>query len=203
MEYFPGDSLRGMVARGPIPLEKSIDIAEQVSRALETAHAQGIVHRDIKPENILVDEEALVKVVDFGLAYVLGASALTRPGAAPGTLVYMAPEQFMGYQVGPAADVYALGLVVYEMITGQPAFDHFDYASKTVKPPPRLPPDPVLGEDLAELIARCGVLEPGKRPRAGDLALGLGRLRARLSGSMKAMGNLPTSPVVPTPRERE
>jgi serine/threonine-protein kinase len=124
-EYIEGETLRARLARGPLPYGEAARIARRVAGALEAAHAAGIVHRDIKPENIMIRRDGYVKVVDFGVAKLMrpseggGAVPGTREGAVLGTLDYMAPEQAAGGQVDARADVFSLGVVFHEMLTGR------------------------------------------------------------------------------------
>lgn len=123
MEHVDGVTLRAALAKGPLPRDRAVTIAEQTALALAAAHQAGIVHRDIKPENVMLRHDGYVKVLDFGLAKLLpnagGARRTeTREGAVVGTLDYMAPEQAAGQSVDPRADLYSLSVVLYEMLTG-------------------------------------------------------------------------------------
>lgn len=123
MEIVEGETLRARVARGPLPVDAALDIALQVGAALAAAHAHGIIHRDIKPENIIIRPDGYAKVLDFGLAKLRdprdsATLVKTATGIAMGTIGYMAPEQFTSSDVTPAADVYSLGVVLYEMVHG-------------------------------------------------------------------------------------
>ena len=128
MPYVTGESLRERILRaGPLPVGEAVDITRQVASALDYAHAAGVVHRDIKPENILLQAGQAI-VSDFGIARAihaaaLGGQSLTEAGVTLGTPRYMSPEQIAGDVVGPASDVYSLGCVLYEMLTGGPPFD--------------------------------------------------------------------------------
>ena len=125
MEYIEGESLAERIARGPVHVQTAVRLLGAVARAVEHLHQQGIVHRDLKPSNILLDGEGEPYVTDFGLAkiFVPGAE-MTATGVIAGTPSYMAPEQASGHgvEVGPAADVYSLGAILYELLTGQPPF---------------------------------------------------------------------------------
>src|SRR5688500_12967305 len=138
MELARGETLAERIARGPLPLEEALPIALQIAEALEAAHERGIVHRDLKPANVMVDPEGRVKVLDFGLAKALGADGegsglelaqsptltmqATRAGVLLGTAAYMSPEQARGQAVGPQADIWAFGVVLWEMLAGKQLF---------------------------------------------------------------------------------
>src|ERR687891_1563606 len=119
MEYLDGRSLKELiVARGPAPIHLAVDYARQILAAIKFAHRHGIVHRDIKPHNVLVDGDGRLKVTDFGIARA-GASQMTEVGSIIGTAQYLSPEQARGQQVRPPADLYSLGVVLYELLTGR------------------------------------------------------------------------------------
>ena len=119
MEYVEGENLDGWLSSGePLGPHVVLDIIRQSASALDYAHAKGVVHRDIKPSNILIRNDGVVKLVDFGLAKLAAASKLTRTGSAIGTPHYMSSEQIMGDDVGPRSDQYSLAVCAYEMMTG-------------------------------------------------------------------------------------
>ncbi len=126
MAYCPGETLKERILRGPMPIDEAIDIAIQIGEALGAAHEGGTVHRDIKPANILITDRDQVKVVDFGLAKLAGEATVTRQGSVIGTPAYMSPEQATGEEADGRSDLWALGTVLYEMVTGRRAFaaDH-------------------------------------------------------------------------------
>jgi tetratricopeptide (TPR) repeat protein len=121
MELMSGESLRDRIARGPLPIPEALALARDVAGALAHAHRRGIVHRDIKPENLMFDTEGAIKVMDFGLARAAQASRLTMTGTTLGTAAYMAPESTRG-AIGAPADVFALGVVLHEMLAGSLPF---------------------------------------------------------------------------------
>jgi len=122
MEYVEGQSLRDRIGQGALPVEEVLNIVSQICEGLQKAHEAGIVHRDLKPENILIDKDARVRIVDFGLARLGGATKLTRESSTLGTLHYMSPEQFQGQEVDHRADIWAFGVLLYEMLTGKVPF---------------------------------------------------------------------------------
>ncbi|HEY8324367.1 MAG TPA: protein kinase [Ktedonobacterales bacterium] len=178
MEYIDGMDLRRYLKRrgGTLPIERAVEIGRAVSMGLGAAHRRGIVHRDVKPQNIMVNDDGLVKLTDFGIASMYkdaDAERLTTTGMTLGTVQYYAPEQAQGEMVRPAADVYALGIVLYEMTTGQTPFDGdtpvavaMKHIQEEPEPPsainPRIPPA------LERIILKCLAKDPGQRYRDGD-----------------------------------
>ena len=123
MEFLEGRSLKQLVRQeGALDPDRAIDLVIQILKAARFAHRRGIVHRDIKPHNVLVDAEGRVKVTDFGIARA-GASDMTETGSIMGTAQYLSPEQAQGHAVSAASDQYAIGIVLYEMLTGKVPFD--------------------------------------------------------------------------------
>ena len=139
MELAEGDTLRDRIKRGPVPIEEALDISKQIAAGLECAHEKPIVHRDLKPANVKVTPEGVVKILDFGLARAFSGdtgsgdpadsptlSAMTAPGTILGTAAYMSPEQARGKTVDKRTDIWALGCVLYELLTAKHAFDGED-----------------------------------------------------------------------------
>jgi len=180
LEYVPGKSLNHVLAaRGALSVERTLLIARQIAAALAAAHAIGIVHRDLKPDNVMLIEKGgiseFVKVLDFGIAKVVsdlpsGDTALTRFGTIFGTPRYMSPEQAAGQEVDARADLYAIGLLIHEMLSGRPAFEAEEMVALLTKqmlePPPELPAH-VPGE-LRELVKHLLEKQPSDRPQTAD-----------------------------------
>jgi serine/threonine protein kinase len=205
MEYLDGQSLGArMNARGALPLPEVLRLARQIASVLALTHSKGIVHRDLKPENVFIlpDREApggeRVKLLDFGIAKVLpngsvsnsfpSLAARSLAGMVLGTPVYMAPEQCQGDEVGDRADVYSLGVMIFEMVAGKPPFDGAAYTDIIMKhltlPPPTLAEavpgsPPALSALVAEMLAK----EPAQRPTMEQVAWRLARLAERSEAS--------------------
>jgi serine/threonine protein kinase/Flp pilus assembly protein TadD len=122
MEYYEGETLDRKIGRGPLTIEEAIGIASQIASGLGKAHEHGIVHRDIKPANIMLTADSGAKILDFGLAKLSGRSKVTRAGTTLGTLGYMSPEQTRGEEIDRRSDIWSLGVILYEMVVGDPPF---------------------------------------------------------------------------------
>jgi serine/threonine protein kinase len=123
MPFYEGETLKQKIGRGPLPLDRAVDYAVQIAAGLAHAHAAGVVHRDIKPANVIVTTGERVRILDFGIAKVSSVQAkLTRTGMVLGTLAYMSPEQASGERIDHRSDLWALGVVLYEMVTGRQPF---------------------------------------------------------------------------------
>ena len=130
MEYVPGTTLAEL---GRVPPDEAVELAVQACRGLAHAHAAGLVHRDVKPQNLLLREDGTVKVADFGIARAAETTALTQVGTVLGTAAYLSPEQALGEEVTAAADVYSLGAVLYELLTGRPPYEFDSLADLAAK----------------------------------------------------------------------
>jgi eukaryotic-like serine/threonine-protein kinase len=174
MEYLDGRSLKELiVSRGPAPIQVAIDYARQILSALRFAHRNGIVHRDIKPHNVLVDGEGRVKVTDFGIARAGAASQMTEAGSIVGTAQYLSPEQAKGTAVDQRSDIYSLGIVLYELLTGAVPFSGdtpveiaMKHISETPQPPSVLRPD--VPHDLDLVVTRALAKDPSDRYATTD-----------------------------------
>src|SRR3954452_19066365 len=173
MEYLDGRSLKELIlSRGPAPMSVAVDYARQILSALRFAHRNGIVHRDIKPHNVLVDPEGHVKVTDFGIARA-GASQMTEEGSIIGTAQYLSPEQARGTQVDQRSDLYSLGIVLYEMLTGEVPFtgdSPVEIAMKhlSATPPPLRDKRPELPTALEMVVLRALAKDPAARYQTAD-----------------------------------
>jgi serine/threonine protein kinase len=122
MDCYEGETLKEKIARGPLPIDEALDIAIQATEGLLKAHEAGMVHRDVKPANVTVTEDGVVKILDFGLAKLAGMTKVTKTGTTVGTVSYMSPEQAKGEEVDHRSDIWSLGIVLYELLTGEPPF---------------------------------------------------------------------------------
>ena len=122
MEYYPGATLKNRIERGALPMREAVEIAAQGAEGLAKAHEAGMVHRDIKPANIAITNDGVLKILDFGLAKLTDRTRITKMGTTVGTVSYMSPEQARGDEVTAAADVWSLGVILYEMLTGRLPF---------------------------------------------------------------------------------
>jgi beta-lactam-binding protein with PASTA domain/predicted Ser/Thr protein kinase len=173
MEFLDGRTLKELIiGRGAAPINVAIEYARQILSALRFAHRHGIVHRDIKPHNVLVDGEGRVKVTDFGIARA-GTSQMTETGSIVGTAQYLSPEQARGGEVDPRSDLYSLGVVLYELLTGKTPFDGetpveiaMKHLSTTPKPPSKLRPD--VPEELDMVVMRALAKSPDERYQSAD-----------------------------------
>ena len=144
MANYEGESLKERIEKGPLKLEEALDIAIQISEGLNKAHGKGIVHRDIKPANIFLTNDCVVKILDFGLAKLAGRTKLTKTGTTLGTFAYMSPEQTRGEEVDHRTDIWSLGVLLYEMVTGHLAFKG-DYEQAVVYSIVNEEPEPITG----------------------------------------------------------
>ena len=214
MELAPGETLRDRIKRGPVPVEESLDIAKQIAAGLECAHEKSIVHRDLKPANIKVTPEGVVKILDFGLARAFAAdtgssdpansptlTGMTAPGTILGTAAYMSPEQARGKTVDKRSDIWALGCVLYEMLTGKHAYDGEDVTdilASVVKSEPdwqALPENTPPG--IRTLLRRCLQKDKDRRSRdAAEIQLQIQEaLEAPVTEETKAAKAVPLPPL--------
>jgi beta-lactam-binding protein with PASTA domain/predicted Ser/Thr protein kinase len=183
MEFLPGRSLKQIIREeGPLDPVRAVDIAIGILRAARFAHKRGIVHRDIKPHNVIVDPEGRVKVTDFGIARA-GASDMTETGAIMGTAAYLSPEQAQGHAVAATSDLYSIGIVLYEMLTGRVPFEAdsaVTIALKQVSEDP-VPPraiNPAVSPELEDVVLQAMQKDPARRfPDADSFIAALEEVR--------------------------
>jgi tetratricopeptide (TPR) repeat protein/predicted Ser/Thr protein kinase len=204
MAYYDGTTLAQLLAGRPdrrLASAEAAAITGQLASALATAHAAGIVHRDLKPENVMVLPDGRVKLLDFGLARWVDSGGLTEEGIAVGTAAYMAPEQLKGLGVGTAADLWALGMVLYEMLAGRRAFggerQGMVHSILHESPLPLAEGNAEVPAVLQAIVARCLAKEPRERPAAAAVVAEL-----QTSGLWAGSGSGGLGGMAPSPRRR-
>jgi eukaryotic-like serine/threonine-protein kinase len=204
MELVEGPSLADILDVQPLSPIRVLDVVAQTALGLDAAHEAGLVHRDIKPGNILLCPNGVVKITDFGIAHAAGTAPVTRPGVVMGTTQYLAPERATGKEGTPASDLYSLGIVAYECVTGYPPFTGTTaeiMAAHLYQPLPPLPPGVPL--ELGEMLACLTAKDPADRfSSAAELAAVASQLYAMLSGD--TIAEPPEEPAVAgePPRQR-
>jgi len=187
MEYVPGEDLKSLIhSIGALPVGKAVVIARQAAEGLDEAHRLGVIHRDLKPQNIMIDREGCVRIMDFGIARSVKARGMTGAGVMIGTPEYMSPEQVDGRDVDGRSDIYSLGIVLFEMLTGRLPFEGDTPLSVAVKQKSSPPPDPrtfntQIPEDVRRLVLKCLEKEKERRYRSAD------ELLAELAGIEKSL----------------
>ena len=197
MELVDGPSLAGLLTGGPLDPGDTMDVLGQAAAGLAAAHAAGLVHRDIKPGNLLVGRDGQVKITDFGIAYAAGSAPLTRTGTLVGTPTYLPPERAAGGPATPASDLYSLGIVGYQCLTGSTPFSGPPLEVAAAHRHLPLPPLPAaVPAGVAGLIADLTAKDPAARPAsAGDVARRARQLRDVLAGTATAvLASEPGSP---------
>jgi serine/threonine protein kinase/Flp pilus assembly protein TadD len=192
MPCYEGASLHEMIKRGRLALDEAVAIASQVAKGLTKAHEKGIVHRDVKPGNILVTSDGLAKVVDFGLAKLATQARLTRVGTTLGTIMYMSPEQAQGGEADERSDIWSLGVVLYEIVTGKTPFEGeheqaiiYSILNQTPEPVSRLLPG--APKELEKILTKALAKKPAERyQRMSELAADLDLLKNSLEVKAKA-----------------
>ncbi len=170
MEYFPSHTIGGEVNGKPLPVKRAARFGVDIATGMAVAHLQGIVHRDLKPANVLINDEGLLKIVDFGVAAAQreGDTQLTKTGFVIGSPKYMAPEQILGKKVDARADIYSLGIILYEMLTGAPPYhrgDHmavmYQHVQGRARPPADVNPD--VPQELSDIVVKAMAVDKNKR----------------------------------------
>ena len=213
MELIEGETLHDRIGReGPLPVADVVRIAGEIAAGLEAAHGAGIVHRDVKPANVMLDHAGGVKITDFGIAAAASSTRLTQ-GAGLGTATYASPEQTRGERVTAASDVYSLGVVTYEMLTGRPPFDGpspvaIALAHAEEEPPSIRSARPEVPAGVAAVVERALAKDPRNRPEsadafAGELGQAMGATSPRTERLAPATVPLPPSGPAPPPTVRE
>ena len=170
MEYIEGESLKDIIKKKKLTPEKALHIFRQVLNAIEFAHRKGIIHRDIKPGNIIITRDWIAKIGDFGIAKIEGVEGLTREGTSLGTPLYSSPEQILGKNVDLRTDIYSLGVVLFEMLTGRPPFisekgSEYEIQKAHIEQLPPRPSsiNPLIPYKMDKIILKCLEKEPEKR----------------------------------------
>ena len=176
MEYFPSHTLSGEIPENkPMDVKKCLQFSRDIAAGMAVAHQAGVIHRDLKPANILVNDEGLLKIVDFGVAAAAssGDTQLTKTGYVIGSPKYMAPEQILGKKVDESADVYSVGVIIYEMTTGIPPYSRGDHMSVMYqhvqgKAKQCQEVNPNIPDEFAAVIAKAMSVDKSKRYQTMD-----------------------------------
>jgi serine/threonine-protein kinase len=193
MAFIEGESLEARIERGPMPLKEAVDMGRQVAEGLEAAHEKGVVHRDIKPANVMVDAKGRATIMDFGLARLTEASRLTKADQTMGTVAYMSPEQALGMEADGRTDIWALGVVLYEMVAGgRPFKGEYDqallYEIVHEQPEPLTSIRAGVPIELEVFVGKCLAKDRADRyGNAGEIAKDLRTLAEKLKSGKSAI----------------
>ncbi|HYN22955.1 MAG TPA: protein kinase [Thermoanaerobaculia bacterium] len=194
MAAYDGETVKERIGSGPLPIREAVEIARQAAQGLAKAHREGIVHRDVKPANLMVTREGIVKVLDFGVAKLRGAAGANPAGAFLGTPAYMSPEQARGEEVDARADVFSLGVVLYEMVAGRRPFRSGEGVTSALRsvledsPEPLRRLRPEVPAELERIVERMLAKAPaGRYPTAAALVSDLTALETMLDPSTAAV----------------
>lgn len=201
MELVPGQPLSQIIAeRAPLSAAEAASVMAQAANALQAAHHGGVIHRDVKPANILITPDGIAKLTDFGISRAIGAAPMTQTGQVLGTAQYLAPEQALGQSATAASDIYSLGVVGYEMLTGVRPFDAGSVVATALaqvnQPPPALPES--IPAEVRDVINAALAKDPADRPAsAAAVGRALRMPGTALSSEAEAPPSEPTRTVVP------
>lgn len=197
MDYYAGETLKQRIARGPLKAKEAVNVAIQIGEGLAKAHDSGVLHRDIKPANVILTNDGIVKIVDFGLAKLAGGMGVTKTDTTLGTIAYMSPEQAKGQTLDQRSDIFSLGVVLYEMLSGQRPFrGEYDqaviYAILNEDPEPITDLSPRIPEFLVQTVSKA--LEKDKEQRYGaarevvdDLTAGTTSIKKDRTSAVRSM----------------
>jgi serine/threonine-protein kinase len=209
MEFLPGRTLKELIRdESPLDQLRAIDYAIQILGAASFAHRRGVIHRDFKPHNVIAADDDRLKVTDFGIARA-GASEMTETGSIMGTAAYLSPEQAQGQRVGAPSDLYSIGVIVYEMLTGRVPFTGESAVSIALKhvseePPPLRQLRPDVHPRLEQAVGRALLKDPAQRYGSADeFIAALEQARAAISSGDNGAGTSTFVPVQPPPEERD
>jgi len=194
MAYYEGEALKEKIKRGALKLEDAIEIVLQVAQGLAKAHERGIIHRDIKPANVIITDDGVAKLLDFGLAKLAGQTRLTKTGATLGTAAYMSPEQTMGEEVEQRTDIWSLGVVLFEMATGQLPFKGGNeqatiYSILNKEPGLTTPLQPAAPPELEQILKKALAKKPEERyPSMTEMLVDLNQLSKKLQSGLSETG---------------
>jgi serine/threonine-protein kinase len=208
LSCYDGETVRDRLDKGPMPVDEAVGLALHVARGLQRAHDKGIVHRDIKPANIFLTDDGRAKILDFGLAKLAGQTRLTRVGGTMGTVAYMSPEQARGADLGPQTDIWSLGVVLYEALSGRSPFPG-DRAESVLYSVVHEEPEDLISlrhdvpAALGSIVAKCLRKDPEERfESAADLAAALEPLRSGQSAGSSIIELRSTTRIKTEPARR-
>ena len=206
MAFLEGEGLDKKIEAGPLKLQDALDIAIQTAKGLQAAHGKKVVHRDIKPANLMIGDDGQVTVMDFGLALLTDRSKLTRMDETMGTVTYMSPEQTYGAEIDHRSDVWSLGVVLYEMVTGQEPFKgHYDkavmYSITNEQPEPMTGLRTGVPMELEFIVGKCLTKAANERYQsAGEVLVDLSTQRKRIESGQSAVLKTAVGQATPPPR---
>jgi len=200
MSAYRGETLKEKLDRGPLKLQEALELAIQIAQGLHKAHEEGIVHRDVKPANVMVTDDGVVKLLDFGLAKLGGRTLVTKEGTTLGTAAYMSPEQSRGEDVDRRTDIWSVGVVLYQMVAGVPPF-RGDYENAVIYSIHNAAPEPLTSlrtgvpMELERIVGKALAKDPSDRyQHADELATDLRHVRGEVESGISRTGWKPQAP---------